>query len=845
MKTRKLLSLLLALVMALSLAVPAFADEGEAPEKELHWVHLDWNEDGQAFASDDALKNDDPGHGNGTEYDPMRSDAVLFFIWNNKTNKREGYVVPEAGDGLTVEKLPKDAIASGAKQSQYYVILGMTKFQDSEVTANGLSFHVTAKLGDFGFYSAETPSENTLLGNEVAGAALTDGALYFCAPYMGTDEAAERNAVTKVEKDPNTPDFNKLYDVESVKDGLWKVTLNDAGQIQLKNGGGIWINLILEVKQPDGNTREDGRSINVMGEEQGPELFFADLAGEWDDEAGQDVFFVNKDLGGEGGRKQVHAGYERVGIFGTIKDGENAYTDHGFNWDAFVPVDVNSLKTPDGLTVESVAGQAKKGENWGKYFVRVTVPENGREYQVTSGDYSITIDSGLPDIGVYSAPTASFDTWAGEYEYPYHPAKADNTYYIISTATDDDGMNNRHLTGAKLSGWEENKLVDLEKVSDNVYKLTIKDMSRSRFHVELELTWTDFMGNTWTDTNRGFGDFWLAPSIVASATKLTDKYDESLPYAEAAGKASTSVTMNAGEQKQVYLYTTPLRPDGMTLRAYGETNAALFHSSDGAMTIAFDKNEPAKFTLSASKAGTYDIFVGRPSWDEVKLFHADGTPYTEKETEAWNNDPSFYVDTDPDGKMIIWGADQDYTDAVPFEEYFNGDTCEIVFGDVEDLGFQHLTVTVAGGAKVADLFSDVKAGDWFEKAVQYVYDKGLMKGTDKGFEPSREVYNTEMIQILWNLAGKPEAEATVSGAEGQWFAGAVNWAASVNLIDGSAFGGQKLITRGEVRQMMAAYGKLVEKDYSNLFKGNESGDLMLDKTLTRCELAQVLMNAQA
>lgn len=838
--TRRLFSLLLALVMALSLAVPAFAAEDEAPEKELRFAWL-MNDGNGFYVEDFVLDNKDNPFEGGLGMTPADDSFAIFFIWNNKTNQRESFVVPKGDGNITVTKLTADETAKGAKQTQYYVKLSMNKFTDGEVTANGLSFGVGAMLDDFGFYSAATPSVETLLGNDVAAADLKDNTLYFCAPYMGTDEADQRDAVSKVEKDPNTPDFNKCYDIENVKDGVWKLTLNDAGKLQLKNGG-IWLNLKLEIKQPDGNTREEGRSININGEEQGPQLFFADLAGEWDDNAGQDVYFVNRDYGGQGNGMQVHAGYEKAGIFGTIKDGENPSTDHGFNWDAFTPVDVKTLKTPAGLTVESLADQAKKGEKWAQYFVKVSVAENGKEYKVTSGDYAMTVSSELPDIGVYSAPTASFDTWAGEYEYPYHPAKADNTYYIISTAADNDGMNNRHLTGAKLTGWEENKLVDLSKVSDNVYKLTIKDTSRSRFHVELDLAWTDFMGNTWTDTNCGFGDFWLAPSIVASATKLTDKYDEFLPYAEAAGKASTSVTMNAGEQKQVYLYTTPLRPDGMTLRAYGETNAALFHSSDGAMTIAFDKNEPAKFTLSASKAGTYDIFVGRPSWDEVKLFHADGTPYTEKETEAWNNDPSFYVDTDPDGKMIIWGADQDYTDAVPFEEYFNGDTCEIVFGDVEDLGFQHLTVTVTGEAKT---FTDVKSGDWFAPAVQYVCGRGLMNGTDKGFEPAREVYNTEMLQILWNMAGNPKADTNVSAAAGQWYAGAVNWAASVKLIDGTAFTGQELITRGEVRELMDAYGKLVSKDYSNLFKGNESGDLMLDKTLTRCELAQVLTNAKA
>lgn len=850
MKMRKMLSFLLALVMAVSLTVPAFAAEGDAPEKELHWVHLDGDENGKFSASADALKNDDPGHGNSTEYDPSRGDVVLFFIWNNETHKREGYVVPTAGDGMAVEKLPVEAIASGAKQSQYYVTLRMNKFQDSEVTANGLSFHVTAKLGNFGFYSAATPSADTILVDEVAAADLTGGTLYFCNPYAGTGEEKDRDSVVKVEKDPNLTEPNKFYDLEKVKDGLWKITINDVGKIALQNGG-FPVTLGLEVKQPDGNTRQDGRNIFIQGEDvdQGPQLIFADLAAEWDDAAGHDLYFVNRNYGGEAGRMQVHAGYERTGIFGTVKDGEDPFTDHGLNWNAFTPVDVNSLKVPSGLTVESLADQARKGENWAKYFVRLTVAENGKEYTVTSGDYTMTVGSDLPELGVYTAATASFDTWAGEYEFPYHPAKAENVYYIISTATDNDGLNNRHLTGLKLSTANlgencGNNLVALEKVSDNVYKLTIKNTSERRFHVELDPTWTDFAGNTWTDTNWGFGDFWLAPFVVASETKLTDKYDEFLPYSEFNGKVTTSVTMDVGA-KEVYLYTTPVRPDGMTLRAYSAENAALFCSNDKALTISSDKNDPSKFTLNASKAGTYDIFIGQPSWDEVKLFHADGTPYTAKETEAWHDDPSFYVDTDSNGKMIVWGLDQDYTDAVPFEEYFDGDTCEIIFGDVEDVGFQHLTVTVGGGGSVADLFADVKANDWFVSAVQYVYNRGLMKGTDKGFEPRREVYNTELLQILWNLSGNPKADASVSTAAGQWYAGAVDWAASVKLIDGSAFAGQGLINRGEVRKLMDDYGKLVGKDYSNLFKGNENGDLMLDKTLTRCELAQVLMNAQA
>lgn len=803
---RKLFSLLLAVVMVLSLAVPAFADEGDPPEKELRWVHLDWDENGKAFARDEALKDED--HGNSTEYDPAHGDAVLFFIWNNKTNKREGYVVPKAGDGLRVEKLPKDAIASGAKQSQYYVFLYMDKFQDSEVTASGLSFKVIAKLGDFGFYSAATPSADTILGNEVEAAKLTGNTLYFCAPYMGTAEAAGRGAVTKVEKDPNTVDFNKLYDVESVKDGLWKITINDMGKNQLKQGGGIWVNLKLEVKDPDGNTHEEGRSINLQGEERGPELFFADLADEWDD-AGNQSFFVNKDFSGQGNGKQVHAGYERVGIFGTIKEGQNPYTDHGFNWDAFTPVDVKTLKAPAGLTVESVSDQAKKGENWAKYFVKVSVAENGKEYKVTSGDYSITISSKLPDISVYSAPTASFDSWLGEWGFGFHPAYANQPYYIISTAADDDGLNNRHLTDAKLSTKDlpedcGNALMELAKVSDNVYKLSFKKgaaLKAESFRVYLDLTWTDFMGNTWTDEHCSFG-FDPSAVITASGTALTSAYYDPKPFAEVAGKVSTSVTMNAGEKKTVYLYPCGMRQGGFIYVAWDKEDAVCFRSNNAALTLAFDEKDPAKFTLSATKPGTYDIWVGGENWDyeNMKLTHADGKAYTAAETQKFIQDIPFYANND--GEFFVIVDDKE----VPFEEAYPGEKYELKSLGIVDRGWKHLTVTVTGEAKT---FTDVKSTDWFYKEVNWAVAQGIAAGTSATtFSPKSDCTHAEILTFLWRAAGQPKSTAALPFTpKNTWAAGALAWAYEKGMIGASFSETAKCTSADAVNYIWQAKGK--------------------------------------
>jgi len=783
--TRKLFSLLLALVMALSLAVPAFAAEGDPPAKELHWVHLQWDEEGRAYVPDDALKSDDPGEGSATEYDLSREDGVLFFIWNNKTNKREGYVVPEAGDGLVVEKLDKEAVASGAKQSSYYVILRMTKFQDSEVTAKGLSFHVTAKLGDFGFYSAESPSADSILANEVTAADLTGGSLYFCAPYMGTAEAAERDAVTKVEKDPNVPDHNKCYDIEEVKDGVWKLTLNDVGKIMVEQGG-VQVSLNLEVKQPDGNTRQDGRGIFIKGEEQGPQLWFVHLNDEWDD-MGNKSFFTGEDIWAECEAAQVHAGdYAKYGIFGTIKDGQDPFTDKGFNWNAFTPVDVKDLKVPSGLTVESVADQAKEGEKLAKYFVRVSVAENGREYKLTSGDYAITIDSSLPDIGVYSAPTASFDTWLGEWDFIFHLAYADKPYYIISTATDaEDG---RHLTDAKFStaNFQEgcgNAMMDLEKAGEGVYKLSFKKgagLKPQGFHVELDLTWTDFMGNSWTDENRYFGDFYSRPAILAGDSSLVSSGADALPLTGVLDKVSTSVDMNVGQQKTVYLYAGSMSQEGFLLRALNAIDATYYRTSDPALTLAVDENDPTKFTLSASQTGTYDIWYGGANWDypNMKLYHADGKQYTDAEWREF--DTTMLCSYTADGSVFVKPIDADGKEEyVAFEEMFPGEKYEVKSLGEKDFGFYHLTVNVSGEAKT---FEDVTPGNWSYNAVNWAAAQGIANGTSETtFSPDDTCTHAHILTFLWRAVGKPESSASYT-AKNDWAAGALAWAYEKGMI---------------------------------------------------------------
>ena len=52
-------------------------------------------------------------------------------------------------------------------------------------------------------------------------------------------------------------------------------------------------------------------------------------------------------------------------------------------------------------------------------------------------------------------------------------------------------------------------------------------------------------------------------------------------------------------------------------------------------------------------------------------------------------------------------------------------------------------------------FKDVPENEWYYKAVQHVYNAGLMNGTSADtFEPEKTLTRAEMAQVLVNLCKK-------------------------------------------------------------------------------------------
>lgn len=186
-----------------------------------------------------------------------------------------------------------------------------------------------------------------------------------------------------------------------------------------------------------------------------------------------------------------------------------------------------------------------------------------------------------------------------------------------------------------------------------------------------------------------------------------------------------------------------------------------------------------------------------------------------------------------------------------------------------------------GGQGQQTLFSDVSAESWYRDAVSYVTAKGLMKGTsDDLFSPDQSLSRAMTVTILQRLAGMPESGRTGSFedvVEGSWYDGAVAWAAEHGIVTGydeTHFGPDDNITREQMAAIFCRYAAYAGIDTSSegsgtdlaaafkdgnevspyaqnsvkwavdrgLISGRDDGTLDPKGTASRAEAAQILQN---
>lgn len=172
-------------------------------------------------------------------------------------------------------------------------------------------------------------------------------------------------------------------------------------------------------------------------------------------------------------------------------------------------------------------------------------------------------------------------------------------------------------------------------------------------------------------------------------------------------------------------------------------------------------------------------------------------------------------------------------------------------------------------------FADVKQDDWYYDSVKYVYEKNLMQGTGKGFEPESKMTRAMLVTVLYRMANPENIENNHSFtdvAEDKWYSDAISWAATNGIVNGiseTRFAPDSDISREQTALVICRFAKIQGYDVDDkadisaftdtenvsdwaleairwankaeLVNGTSETTLSPQNTVTRAQVATILM----
>ncbi|MBE6957375.1 MAG: S-layer homology domain-containing protein, partial [Ruminococcaceae bacterium] len=106
-------------------------------------------------------------------------------------------------------------------------------------------------------------------------------------------------------------------------------------------------------------------------------------------------------------------------------------------------------------------------------------------------------------------------------------------------------------------------------------------------------------------------------------------------------------------------------------------------------------------------------------------------------------------------------------------------------------------------------FSDVPASQWFNNAVTWGSNRGVVSGFGGGiFKPEDAVTIEQVAVILWNYSHTPEGYGELSGVGkySDWAANALRWAVDKDLLENVPFTNvTEKATRAQTAQILTNY----------------------------------------
>lgn len=425
-------------------------------------------------------------------------------------------------------------------------------------------------------------------------------------------------------------------------------------------------------------------------------------------------------------------------------------------------------------------------------------------------DYTYAEASGTAEITVKQARLTDpapvtltiYNGWAGTYEaaLPELPALAEGLYFGKNTAygEPDVSAGGYYSSGAELKTVNGKQGVSIPILKNETTKegqvgtITVQYTSQNYEPVTLAInlvaknrTAPTFILTADHDTLSGGGKV----TLTLERGNLPDGAVVTVSGTDEAGNAVTLTDNGDG----TYSATLPNKTQTYTFIAVYDESQTIAPKTDIATVKVQQRSsggEPAKpsFPVKISNSGDGVAKVD-------KSYASAGNKVTITVTPGRNATVQRITVTDEDGERLKLTENRDGT-----------------YSFTMPSGTANVYVRFSGSGLP---FADVPSGSWYYDDVAYVYDTGLMTGlTATAFGPNLSTTRGMIVTILWRMENEPAAKHGCPFADvrrGSYYEQAIAWASENGIVtgfDASTFAPDRAITREQLAAILfrfAAY----------------------------------------
>ena len=432
-------------------------------------------------------------------------------------------------------------------------------------------------------------------------------------------------------------------------------------------------------------------------------------------------------------------------------------------------------------------------------------------WKFTPDNYTYAEASGTAAIAVKQARLTDpapvtltiYNGWAGTYEaaLPELPALAEGLYFGKNTAygEPDVSAGGYYSSGATLKMVGGKQGVSIPILKNETAKegqagtITVQYTSQNYEPVTLTInlvaknrTAPTFILTADHDTLSGGGKV----TLTLERGNLPDGAVVTISGTDEAGNAVTLT----GNGNGTYSATLPNKTQTYTFIAAYDGSQTIAPKTDIATVKVQQRSsgggEPAKpsFPVKISNSGDGVAKVD-------KSYASAGAKVTITVTPGWNATVQRITVTDEDGERLKLTENRDGT-----------------YSFTMPSGTANVYVRFSGSGLP---FADVPSGSWYYDDVAYVYDTGLMTGlTATTFGPNLSTTRGMIVTILWRMENEPAAKHGCPFADvrrGSYYEQAIAWASENGIVtgfDASTFAPDRAITREQLAAILfrfAAY----------------------------------------